>query len=255
MERRFASDGIELVGHLARPSGSSPPRATVVLCHGYPDASVGSAGAGGDLGELADRIASTMGWLAFTFSFRGCGASGGNFSLSGWMHDIVAAADELRDTEGVDELWLVGFGTGGGLSLGAAVEMGPRVLGVATLAAPAGFDDWGTHTRRLLQHSRDVGVIRDASFPQAADAWAKEFRVIRPVDDAARLAELPMLVVHGSPIAGGFLEARVEGWPGVVHVLGPDWLVPTLAAAPRGTDAANAFRVAVRVEQVLKPYR
>lgn len=66
---------------------------------------------------------------------------------------------------------------------------------------------------------------------------------------------LPMLVVHGSPIAGGFLEARVEGWPGVVHVLGPDWLVPTLAAAPRGTDAANAFRVAVRVEQVLKPYR
>jgi len=198
VERRFASDGIELVGHLARPSGSSPPRATVVLCHGYPDASVGSAGAGGDLGELADRIASTMGWLAFTFSFRGCGASGGNFSLSGWMHDIVAAADELRDTEGVDELWLVGFGTGGGLSLGAAVEMGKRVLGVATLAAPAGFDDWGTHTRRLLQHSRDVGVIRDASFPQAADAWAKEFRVIRPVDDAARLAELPMLVVHGS---------------------------------------------------------
>jgi putative redox protein len=198
VERRFASDGIELVGHLARPSGSSPPRATVVLCHGYPDASVGSAGAGGDLGELADRIASTMGWLAFTFSFRGCGASGGNFSLSGWMHDIVAAADELRDTEGVDELWLVGFGTGGGLSLGAAVEMGKRVLGVATLAAPAGFDDWGTHTRRLLQHSRDVGVIRDASFPQAADAWAKEFRAIRPVDDAARLADLPMLVVHGS---------------------------------------------------------
>lgn len=198
MERRFASDGIELVGHLARPSGSSPPRATVLLCHGYPDASVGAAGAGGDLGELADRIASTMGWLAFTFSFRGCGASGGNFSLSGWMHDIVAAADELRDTEGVGELWLAGFGTGGGLSLGAAVELGQRVLGVATLAAPAGFDDWGTHTRRLLQHSRDVGVIRDASFPQAADAWAKEFRAIRPVDDAARLAALPMLVVHGS---------------------------------------------------------
>lgn len=66
---------------------------------------------------------------------------------------------------------------------------------------------------------------------------------------------LPMLVVHGSPIAGGFLEARMEGWPGVVHVLGPDWLVPTLASAPQGTDAAGVFRVAVRVEQVLKPYQ
>ena len=198
VDRRFTSEGIELVGHLAKPSGSSEPRAAVLLCHGYPDASVGAAGAGGDLGELAERIASSMGWLAFTFSFRGCGESAGNFSLSGWTHDIVAAADLLRYTEGVDKLWLVGFGTGGGLCLGAALEIGDRVQGIATLAAPAGFDEWGSHTRRLLQHSRDVGVIRDASFPHAAEAWAKEFRNVRPVDDAAKLAELPMLVVHGS---------------------------------------------------------
>ena len=194
MDRRFTSDGIELVGHLARPSGSATPRAAVLLCHGYPDASVGAAGAGGDLGELAERIASSMDWLAFTFSFRGCGESAGNFSLSGWTHDIVAAADLLRYTEGVDKLWLAGFGTGGGLCLGAAVEMGDRVQGVATLAAPAGFQEWGSHTRRLLQHSRDVGVIRDPSFPPAAEAWAKEFRAIRPVDDVIITRPGPRLV-------------------------------------------------------------
>lgn len=66
---------------------------------------------------------------------------------------------------------------------------------------------------------------------------------------------LPMLVVHGSPVVGGHLEARVDGWPEVVHVLGPDWLVPTLAWAPQGADTGRAFRVAVRVEQVLQPYR
>ncbi|MBT2439784.1 NERD domain-containing protein [Streptomyces sp. ISL-36] len=43
----------------------------------------------------------------------------------------------------------------------------------------------------------------------------------------------PLLVVHGSPVAGGRLEARAPGWNGIVHVLGPALLVPTLAAAPR----------------------
>lgn len=198
VERRFTSDGVSLVGHLARPSGASTPRAAVLLCHGYPDASVGAAGAGGDLAELADRIAETMGWAAFTFAFRGCGASGGDFSLSGWTDDIVAAADLLRDTEHLGPLWLVGFGTGGSLCIGAATLLGDRVQGLATLAAPAGFDEWASHTRRLLQHSRDIGVIRDPGFPPQFDAWAKDFRTRRPVDDVAHLAALPMLVVHGS---------------------------------------------------------
>lgn len=45
----------------------------------------------------------------------------------------------------------------------------------------------------------------------------------------------PMLVVHGSRIRGGRLEARARSWDGVVHVLGPEWLVPTLlASAARG---------------------
>ncbi|MFE4915870.1 nuclease-related domain-containing protein [Streptomyces sp. NPDC056652] len=64
----------------------------------------------------------------------------------------------------------------------------------------------------------------------------------------------PLLVVHGSPIAGGRLEARVAGWDGPVHVLGPDWLVPTLAAAPKVRDARRAALLARRVDEVLRPY-
>lgn len=65
----------------------------------------------------------------------------------------------------------------------------------------------------------------------------------------------PLLVVHGSRIAGGRLEARVSGWPGPVHVLGPEWLVPTLANAPKGRDPVRAGRLTARAAAVLPPYR
>lgn len=65
----------------------------------------------------------------------------------------------------------------------------------------------------------------------------------------------PLLVVHGSQIQGGRLETRAPGWDGPVHVLGPDWLVPTLASAPKVWDPRRAAAVAARVDEVLRPYR
>jgi len=65
----------------------------------------------------------------------------------------------------------------------------------------------------------------------------------------------PLLVVHGSPVAGrGRLEARVPGWDGPVWVLGPDRLVPTLAAAPGGRNPGRAAVLAARVAEVFPPY-
>ncbi len=34
------------------------------------------------------------------------------------------------------------------------------------MGAPADFDDWASHPRRLLLHARDVGIIRSPSFPE-----------------------------------------------------------------------------------------
>ncbi|MFE9758270.1 hypothetical protein ACFYPP_33570, partial [Streptomyces microflavus] len=64
----------------------------------------------------------------------------------------------------------------------------------------------------------------------------------------------PLLVIHGSPIAGGRLEASAPDWDGVVHVLGPARLVPTLAAAPKLHDPARVAAVVARVDRVLLPY-
>lgn len=63
----------------------------------------------------------------------------------------------------------------------------------------------------------------------------------------------PLLVVHGSRVRGGCLEARAPAWPGPVWVLGPDWLVPTLASAPKTADARRAKALADRVARVLPP--
>lgn len=139
-----------------------------------------------------------MGWRVFTFRFRGCGSSQGNFSLSGWRDDIVAAMDDLAETVDARTLWLSGFGTGGALCIAAALQRPGRVHGVATMAAPAEFDDWASHVRRLIQHSRKLGVIRDADFPGPADDFAESLKRIRPVNDAAEIADIPMLVLHGA---------------------------------------------------------
>lgn len=68
----------------------------------------------------------------------------------------------------------------------------------------------------------------------------------------------PLLVVHGSTVAGGELapHVSVDGWAGPVYVLAPGQLVPRLAAAPRGVrDPGRAAGVARRVDEVLHPYQ
>ncbi len=199
MELRFPSGGNLLVAHLARP----PMRAdvttvpAVVLAHGYPSDVSAAAVAASALPELADRLAAEMGWLAMSLAFRGCGGSEGSFSLGGWLDDLRAAVDHLQADQQVQGVWLVGYGTGGALAVCAAADA-PEVRGVASLGAPADFDDWASHPKRLLEHAREVGMISDPVFPPDLDAWARELKELRAVACAPRLAPRPFLVLHGS---------------------------------------------------------
>ncbi|MFD4795958.1 nuclease-related domain-containing protein [Streptomyces anulatus] len=86
------------------------------------------------------------------------------------------------------------------------------------------------------------------------DAVASYARRVSRALDLPGVMVWPLLVVHGSPIAGGRLEARAPDWDGAVHVLGPARLVPTLAAAPKAHDPARAAAVVARVDRVLLPY-
>lgn len=190
-----------LAAHLARPSGPGasgaggrPP--AVVICHGYPSSSSAERAAE-TTPQLADRIASEMGWVALAFAFRGCGESDGQFSLVGWLDDVRAAIDHVADTEEVAGVWAVGFGTGGALAVCAGAR-DERVRGVAVAGTPGDFNDWASHPRRLLQHCREVGVITDQAYPPSLDAWARELRAIQAVSCVQHLYPRPLLVLHGS---------------------------------------------------------
>lgn len=198
MEKLFRSGDLALAGHLGRPRtapGTWTP--AVVISHGFPSMARRSAKSAVTFPELADRIANEMGWYALAFNFRGCGGSEGDFSAGGWLADLTAATSFVRDQPDVGAVWLVGFGTGGALSICAAA-VDPDIAGVATVGAPADFDDWAGHPRRLLQHAREVGIVRDERFPSSVDAWGRELRDLRAIDCARMLAPRPLLVVHGA---------------------------------------------------------
>jgi pimeloyl-ACP methyl ester carboxylesterase len=198
VEKLLTSGGLEIAGHLALPRsapGSWVPG--LVMCHGFPSGKNAGRRSASSFPELADRIATELGWKVLVFTFRGCGDSAGNFSFRGWLDDALAAVRFLRDQRDIGGVWLAGFGSGGAISICAAAR-DPQIRGVAAIAAPADFDDWGNHPRRLLQHAREVSIIHESSFPPNFDAWSREARQVKATTCARKMAPRPLLVMHGS---------------------------------------------------------
>jgi uncharacterized protein len=195
VETRLEADGLRLSAYLARPPGGGG-HLGLVLCHGFPAGPRGAAASGQTYGELADRLTVELGWAVLTFNFRGTGASAGNFSLGGWLADLRAAIDTLLAADGIEGVWLAGFGEGGSLAICAAGE-DDRVQGVAAFAAPADFADWAADPDRFLAHAREIGVIRDPGFPHDPEAWARELREIQPIALMGKVPPRPILLVHG----------------------------------------------------------
>jgi putative redox protein len=214
----FESEGLKLGRYYADPSGrsgGSGGRPGLVLCHGFPVGPLDARQSAATFPELVDRVAGELGWVAMTFTFRGCGDSEGDFSLLGWVADLRAAVDHLVEMGKPSGVWVAGTSTGGSLAACVAADE-PSIRGVAALGARADFDDWAGQPRRFLEHARDIGAIRDPAFPPRFDLWARELRQLRPVDAARRLSPRPLLIVHGDdddtvPEADARLLARAHG--------------------------------------------
>ncbi|HTN99297.1 MAG TPA: alpha/beta fold hydrolase [Microthrixaceae bacterium] len=195
MDYRFPSGELQLSGHLAVPADGMRGAPGLVICHGFPTRGRESPQSGQSFPELADRIATELGWLVLTMNFRGCGQADGEFSLNGWLDDVHAGVAHLRSL-GVAAVWVAGYGSGGSLALCEGAR-NPHVRGVAAMGAQADFDDWARNPRRLLLHARQVQVIKDPAFPPAFDRWASELKHVRPLDAAESLAPRRLLVIHG----------------------------------------------------------
>lgn len=168
----------------------------MIICHGFPSGPLDARQSALTFPELCDRAAHERGWVAMTFTFRGCGGSEGDFSLQGWADDLRTAIDALEEEASPDGIWLVGTTTGGSLALCIAAD-DRRVRGVATVSAPASFAAWSDHPRKFLAKARELGAIRHPDFPPKVEAWSAELSAFDPLDSAARLSPRRLLVLHG----------------------------------------------------------
>ncbi|MEY2710657.1 MAG: hypothetical protein RL487_440 [Actinomycetota bacterium] len=211
----FTSGSLTLGSYLVVPPGQTSSMPGVILCHGFPIGPLDARRSALTFPQLLDRIASELGWVGLTFTFRGCGTSEGDFSMQGWVDDLRAAIDHMEKEANPNGIWLIGTNTGGALALCVAAD-DPRVKGCALLGPRADFDDWAAQPRRFLEHAREIGAIRRPGFPSSFDEWSRELRRFRPIDAARRFAPRPLLVMHGEddesvPVADSRVLAEAHG--------------------------------------------
>jgi len=195
---RLDVDGFALVGQFFMPAGKIPFPA-VCICHGIP------ATKNYDLGErgyplLAEALAA-QGYAAFLFNFRGTGQSQGNFDILGWARDLGAAIDYLWGRPEVDRrrIAALGFSAGAAIAIHVAAQ-DPRVSAVVSCACPADFKSIYQAEKRhfVTGYFRELGIIRDAAFPEREDEWFANFARVSPENRVAAIAPRPLLLVHGT---------------------------------------------------------
>ena len=91
----IVSGGLQLPRYLVRPSGRTGAVPGVIMCHSFPFGPIDARHSASTFPELMDRMANELGFAAMCFTFRGCGESGGDFSVQGWVDDLRAAIDHM----------------------------------------------------------------------------------------------------------------------------------------------------------------
>ncbi len=199
----------------------APVRGHVVLCHDLPRPKGSAADLAVTYPALADRLTRESGWRVVAAALRGAGESAGDFSALGWMDDLRFVAG--NEVPGDDPFVVVGFGFGGVLALHLAAA-DERVAGVACLGTPADPSPLAQEPEALLARCRRTGVISAPGFPASVEAWAKEFSLLHPAEDAALLKGRPLLMVHGSddpdvPLGDARALADAATGPSELHVV------------------------------------
>lgn len=194
----FKVDGLKLVGEVYSPDGKPGQKfPALCLCHGIP----AKAYVPGDQGYPAlARTFCDLGILTMIFNFRGAGLSEGNFDMFDWTKDLSGAVDFLSALPEVDtsRLFVMGF-SGGAAAAVYVAAADARVKALVTCACPARFVIIGEQVgwENFIQQARDVGTIKDPSFPPSSKVWSDNFKKVDPIKFISRISPRPLLIVHG----------------------------------------------------------
>ena len=146
----------------------------LILCHGFPTGPIDARQSAGTFPELIDRIANELGWVAMTFTFRGCGRSEGDFSLQGWVDDLRSAIDHLIEETSPSGIWLVGTSTGGSIAMCVGAD-DPRVRGRREVVRRGAVGE----RREKLPHGLGERVEPDGVLDDRARRVAGERLIVR----------------------------------------------------------------------------
>jgi alpha-beta hydrolase superfamily lysophospholipase len=194
----LVSDGITIRGQIlfpsARPAILYP---ALIICHGIPGS--GTARPLDDPGYegLAEDF-SSLGIATVIFNFRGCGVSGGDFDMMGWVRDLEAVLDKILNTPHIDptRVMLLGFSGGGAAAIRVAADSA-RVYGLAAAGTPSHFGIFEKDAADIVSDFRERGLIRDPGFPRDPDRWIDGFKEIEPRRWIAQVRAKHILIVHG----------------------------------------------------------
>ena len=193
----ISSGESELLAQVYSSETASVVKHGVLILHGFPSKDLEAELVTSGLDALALRAVSQIDCKTMVLGMSGCGGSGGNFSLSGWVKDASSAVSYLCEEYGITHNWIVGFGTGGAVGLVAAADS-ESVAGVATLGSPADFDDWHADPNGLLEFAKQIGAITEKGFPDDIESWQAELSEVRAVAAASKFSSKSLMVIHGS---------------------------------------------------------
>ncbi len=192
----FKADGISLVGALYIPQGT-PPFPALCLCHGIPAVAYNPQDQGYAL--LAHRFCAA-GLVTLIFNFRGAGRSQGNLDMLGWCRDLSAALDFISGLKEVAKkrISVMGFSAGAAVAVYVAAHEN-RIASIVAGGCPADFNFLlnSQTASQLVQHFRNIGVIRDKYFPPSLPEWLNAFTEIEPLHWVGRISPRPLLILHG----------------------------------------------------------
>jgi pimeloyl-ACP methyl ester carboxylesterase len=191
------SDGVPISAmHLLGPDRDGEPRLCLVVVHGFTGSWRQER-----VRKVTDRLSRYGGVVAL--DMRGHGRSGGSTTVGDEeIRDVEAAVAWAREL-GYERIVTVGFSLGGAVVLREAALMadGPgRVDGVVSVSAPAFWYYKGTRIMRVahwMVETRPGRLTMRLRRTRISGRGWQEPLPIPPVEAAARLPRIPLLVVHG----------------------------------------------------------
>ena len=227
-------DGLTISGWFFPPAADSNG-ATVILVHGL----------GGNRDGMLTQAAvlSQYGYGALLYDMRNHGSSEGNITTFGHYEqlDVMAAFDWLRTRPEVnmERVALLGESMGGASVIHAAVNL-PDVKAIIVQSAFSSIED-----------NVDEGVQRFTGLPSfpfgplviffSEQETRVSMRDLRPVDDIARLAPRPVLIMHGRnddmiDVENSYRLYEAANEPRELYIVEAGWHGGLLAADPEGVE-------------------